>query len=177
MKRRAAPYRRRRRYAYRRKALPPRSASNSIIPYITRPPVDLPTIRQNPRRFLTLYLDVTTSEAGLFHIQGQDIREGLQASPAGFHGNYYQITGMDFWGTPSVTGITKARLHIKDWINGIDGDDRATGPDRPRVGIRYPPGAQKVWQPKDDVDIIIEGTSIPYTSVPTCQCLVYVWCW
>ena len=171
-----APYRRRRN-AYRRKGLPRRPSSNSIVPYISRPPVDLPTIRQNPRRYLKVYIDVTTSAAGLFHITGANIRETLQSSPAGFHGNYYQVTGLDFWGTPSVTGITQARLHVIDYLTGIDGDDRATGPDRPRVGLRYPPPAQQVLQSKDDTLILVSGTSIPTTSAATCQCLVYAYCW
>ena len=178
MFRRAArvPYRRRRN-AYRRRALPRRPSSNSIIPYITRPPADLPTIRQNPRRYLKVYLDILTSPAGLFHITGADIRSALTDGPAGFHGNYYQVTGLDFWGTPASLGSTPSRLHLKDYITGVDGDDRDTGPTRPRVGLRYPQGAQQVLQSKDDTLIIIEGTSIPVTTVSTCQALVYAICW
>ena len=154
-----------------------RPSSSSIVPYITRPPVDLPTIRQNPRRYLKVYLDITTSPAGLFHITGADIREALVAGPMSFNGNYYQVTGIDFWGTPSVTGISQARLHLKDYITGIDGDDRAVGPDRPRVGIRWPQAAQQVLQGKDDTLILVEGTSVPITTVSTCQALVYAICW
>ena len=154
-----------------------RPSSSSIVPYVTRPPVDLPTIRQNPRRYLKVYLDIITSPAGLFHVTGADIRDALMNGPQQFHGNYFQVTGIDFWGTPAVAGATPSRLHLKDYITGIDGDDRDTGPARPRVGLRYPQAAQRVLQSKDDTLIIIEGTSIPVTTYSTCQCLVYAICW
>ena len=154
-----------------------RPSSSSVVPYISRPPLDLPTIRQNPRRFLKVYIEIVTSPAGLFHVTGSDIRNALINGPQQFHGNYYQVLSIDFWGTPSVNGAVPARLHIKDYITGIDGDDRDTGPSRPRVGLKYPEAARSVYQPQDDTLILVEGTSLPVTSKVTIQCVVSAMCW
>ena len=139
--------------------------------------MDLPTIRQNPRRFLKVYLEITTSPAGLFHVTAGDVRTSLISGPQEFHGNYYQVMSLEFWGTPSVLGNTPARLHIKDYITGIDGDDREVGPNRPRVGLKYPQAARQVMQPGDDTLILVEGTNIPVTSTTTCQCIITAMCW
>ncbi len=170
----------RKRNAFRRKRTPlvsRRPAASSVVPYISKPPVDPPTLRQNTRRFLQVYIDIITSAAGLFYIKGEDIRNALMTSPAEFHGNYYQIVSLHFWGTPAVAGATPSRLHIKDYITGIDGDDRDTGPNRPRVGLNYPEASRAVYQPKDDTIIIVEGTSIPITTYSTTQCVVAAICW
>jgi len=168
---------RRRRYGRRKPLIARTPPASSVVPYITKPPLDVPTIRQNPRRFVKVYIDIITSPAGLFYLKGEDIRTALMNGPAAFKGLYYQVTQLDFWGTPAVLGATPARLHIKDYTTGVDGDDRDVGPSRPRVGLRYPEAARAVYQPKDDTLILIEGTSIPITTYSTCQCVVSAICW
>lgn len=152
----------------------------SLVPVRITPPMDPPTVRQNPRRELRIYADLASETANPYKPTAAGVWHVLNSSPASFNGHYFQVIDVMLWGPAGLSGgsATDSRLHLIDARSGVDVDDRGTLNSRARVGLHYPVAARPVWN-KDDTSVLFQ-CSITGGGEPLwrgCQVLFHVIGW
>ena len=126
------------------------------LPKVFTPTVDPPTLRVAPRQKVRAYITTPANipSDGRMVYNVSDIIADLKVA-SNRNISHFIVLSVQCWGAAGIQGgaTVNSRLRISDNPTYVDAEDRGSIQDRPRVGLSYPPTAQKVHKADDDYNL------------------------